>query len=297
MLSVTTEPTGSGFGMNADSTPSAPAEVDDQTPSVARIYDWYLGGHNNYAVDREWAKKGLQLFPPVQGLALQNRRWLGRVIREAIHNGIRQFLDIGSGIPTAGNVHEVARNTLSAGDTARVVYVDNEPIAVAHSKMILDSEDVTGWTAIVDADLREPELIYAHRETNRLLDLDRPVCLLMAAAVHFVGGDDDIADIISRFRAPLAPGSWMAISHFTKSPDATTEQQDQVQRLADAYANTTNPIWLRNPDEITSWFAGFPLLEPGLVYLPDWRPDDPDVDPRDLEFVRPYGLCAVGEKV
>jgi hypothetical protein len=275
--------------------PEAPRDVDLDKPSVARIYDWYLGGKSNYAVDRVFGEQADVQFPLIKPLARSNRQWLGRVVRAALQEGITQFLDLGSGVPTVGNVHEIIQRHAPDGIDPRVVYVDYEPVAVAHSELILDKQGATGWAGIVRGDLREPEVVLKSRTTRKLLDFTKPVCVLTVSVLHFVGGADNVPGIIARYRRKLAPGSWWAASHIT-TDDAPADGAAQISALADSYRNTQNPAWLRDRAEFSSWFEGFELVEPGIVHLTDWRPDPvatpfPDLDSR---AVRPFYWAGVG---
>ncbi|WP_236796166.1 SAM-dependent methyltransferase [Amycolatopsis sp. GM8] len=284
--------------MSADGerAPAAPAEVDLDRPSTARIYDWYLGGTNNYAVDRHFGEQADKQFPLIKPLAMSNRQWLGRVVRAALDAGITQFLDLGSGVPTAGNVHEIVRQHAGDETDTRVVYVDYEAVAVAHSELILDQQDATGWAGIVRADLREPEVVCEHETTRRLLDFTKPVCVLMVSVLHFVGGADNVPGVLESYRRRLAPGSWLAASHIT-TDDAPAEGAAQISALAESYRNTQNPAWLRDKAEFGSWFANFAPVEPGIVHLTEWRPDTPDVlfPELDSAAVRPFYWAGVGQ--
>lgn len=276
----------------ADQAPQAPAEVDLSTASVARIYDYYLNGNANFAVDREFGKRAVEQFPLIRPMALSNRQWLARMVRAALEAGHRQFLDLGSGVPTAGNVHQIVANTVGHGP-GRVVYVDSEPVAVEHSRQVLDREQASGWVGVVQQDYRWPEAVYEHPEIRQVLDLDQPVCLIMASVLQFVGPDDGIADLLATYRQRLVAGSWLAISH-PAIDDAGPEHLDNVKTLAANYENTQNPAWLRERGEISAWFDGLNLVEPGLTHAVDWRPDRTQ-DPATAAEVRPYYWCAVGE--
>ncbi|GHF68754.1 hypothetical protein FHX82_003528 [Amycolatopsis bartoniae] len=280
---------------NAEHAPEAPRQVDLDKPSSARIYDWYLGGTTNYVVDQIFGEKADRQFPLIKPLAMSNRQWLGRVVRAALDAGIRQFLDLGSGVPTVGNVHEIVREH-APGEEARVVYVDYEPVAVAHSEIILDRQGITKWAGVVRADLRDPEDIFASPVTRKLIDFSKPVCVLMVSVLHFVGGGDDVPGIVARYRRKLAPGSWWAASHIT-TDDAPAEGAAQISALAESYRNTQNPAWLRDRAEFESWFDGMDLVPPGIVHLTDWRPDAVEtLFPKlKAESVRPFYWAGVGQ--
>jgi hypothetical protein len=229
------------------------------------MYDYYLGGSHNFAADRELAREVLRVMPDGRALALTNRAFLQRTVRFAAASGVRQFLDLGSGIPTAGNVHEVAQAVAS---DARVVYVDIDPVAAAHSEAILSRNELTG---VVLADLREPAAILASPVTQRLLDLSQPVALLMVAVLHFLADADDPAGVIAAFRAAMAPGSLVVIAHGT----ADSRPLDTA-RLVQLYRNSAAPMTLRTRDQIEALFAGCDLVDPGVVWVPQWHPDWPD---------------------
>ena len=260
------------------------------TPSVARIYDWYLGGANNLDVDRKFGEQVEKILPTIKPLARNNRAFLRRVVKEALQKGITQFLDIGSGIPTVGNVHEVA---FEANPLARVVYVDYEPIAFEHATLLLQEQNVTNQATIIQEDLRHPEKILNHPDTTRLIDFTQPVCMLMVALLHFIGPEAHPTELISRFRQQLAPGSWFAMSHLA-SDQAPAEQADQVEQFAEAYRKkATEPLYVRSHAEVTELFTGWELLEPGVVFLPDWRPEDPN---REGTLADQLAWCGVGQK-
>ncbi|WP_158890954.1 SAM-dependent methyltransferase [Amycolatopsis anabasis] len=275
------------------SAPDAPEGVDTEKPSAARMYDWYLGGDQNWAVDREFGRRVEAIFPLIKEVARQNRQFLGRVVRAALDAGFRQFLDIGSGVPTVGNVHEVVAENLPEGEEATVVYVDYEPVAAAHATLLLERHGATGWAAMVQEDLRNPENIFRDPTTRRLIDFRKPVCLLMVAVFQFVGDDDHPVDLVERYRRELAPGSWLALSHLA-CDEASPADQAAIREFVDAYVHTSNPAWLRDRSEVEPLFGDWPLIEPGLTHLPDWRPDRA---PNPLEAkARPFWWCGVAEK-
>ncbi len=258
-------------------------DVDLTRPSAARVYDYYLGGAHNFAVDRQMAEQAIGLWPDLPLIMQANRAFLRRAVRFCVDAGIRQFLDLGSGIPTAGNVHEVAQ---SAAPGARVAYVDIDPVAVAYSRTILAENPLT---VAVQADLRTPEQVLDHPEVRSLLNFDEPIAVMMVAVLHFVSDSDDPAAIIAGYREAMAPGSFLTISH--ASQDGQPQKADSHQ---DLYRRTPTPMTMRSKSQVTELFAGFDVVDPGVVFLPLWRPaslDDVDENPQ-----RFTGLAAVGRK-
>jgi hypothetical protein len=260
-----------------------PDEVNLELPSSARIYDYLLAGGHNFKNDREAAERLLKVVP-ARDMARLNRGFLRRAILFLVEAGIRQYLDLGSGIPTVGNVHEVAH---AADPSCRVLYVDIEPIAVAHSELLLADNDNA---SVIRADLREPETILAAPETRRLLDFEQPLGLLMVGVIQFVPDRDDPWDIVARYRDGLAPGSYLAMSHFT--PDGMPEQ---MAKAVEVFKNTQEPAHPRTYNQVMRLFDGFELVEPGLVYTAQWRPESPD-DPGDHPE-RSNLYAAVGRKL
>jgi SAM-dependent methyltransferase len=258
----------------------APADLDLDRPNAARMYDYYLGGSHNFAVDRELASKVLEAWPDMPRAAQANRAFLRRAVRYLAGQGIRQFLDIGSGIPTVGNVHEVAQ---AAAPEARVVYVDTDPVAVAHSRAILAGDD---QTAVIQADGRDPATLLSLPSVTGLLDLRRPVGLLMVALLHFVLDEGDPRGILARYAARLAPGSWLVVSH------GSTDTAPGVAMMEKLYGRTSTPIQMRSKGELESMLADVDLVEPGVEFLPAWRPDHPDDVAGDASWASGYG--AVG---
>ncbi|WP_240437720.1 SAM-dependent methyltransferase [Sciscionella marina] len=244
----------------------AELDVDLDRPNAARVYDYYLGGAYNFAVDREFAQQAEQLLPDVKYVATLNRRFLRRVVRELSALGVHQYLDLGSGIPTVGNVHEIAQET---DPEARVVYVDNEAVAVMHSKRILADNPNAD---IVAGDFRKPAAVLEDPVTTRLLNFDEPIALIMCTILHFISDEDDPRAILGRYRDALCPGSYMAISH------GTTDNRPDLQAFGDSYRKTANPVTLRSKTAIEPFFDGFELIEPGLVFTPQWRPDETETD-------------------
>jgi hypothetical protein len=241
-----------------------PETVDLTRPSAARMYDYYLGGAHNFGVDRELANKILALFPDGPLIAQANRAFLHRAVRFMLDEGVHQFLDIGSGIPTEGNVHEIAQQAVPG---ARVLYVDNDPVAVAHGELLLRGNAQAG---VLQADIRRPQETLDAPVLHEVLDLTQPVGVLMIAVLHFVAPEDKPEELIGRLRELLPPGSFLAISHGTG--------MGRVANFAAAKElyKTAAPITYRDHDEVRALFDGWDLVEPGVVWLPEWRPSWPD---------------------
>jgi len=246
-----------------------PSSVDLDRPSAARMYDYYLGGSHNFAVDREAAKAVEAIYPGMAGAARANRSFLRRAVRYLLDQGVDQFLDLGSGIPTVGNVHEIAQQTNPA---ARVVYVDAEPVAVAHSTALLEDNPLA---TAVHADLRDPDAVLGHDGVRQVLDFTRPIGVLMVAVLHFVPDSDDPCGVVARYRDALPSGGYLAISHGTLEgiPEDGLDDTERVQAI---YRRTDSPLVLRSHAEVTGFFTGLTLVEPGVVALPEWRPDSDD---------------------
>jgi SAM-dependent methyltransferase len=246
----------------------APLDVDVNQPSIARVWDWFLGGAHNFAVDREVGEKMLKAMPEGPQMARTNRMFLRRAVRFCVAAGVTQFLDIGSGIPTAGNVHEIAQQ---ANPRCRVVYADLDPVAVAHTRRMLAGDP---RYSVLQADLREPERILAAPELRDTLDLDQPVALLMIAVLHFVHDSDDPGGILARYRDALAPGSYLAIAHGSRNIDDIPPERLQVAQTH--YEHSVAEVSLRSQPEVEAFFAGFTLEDPGVVWLQQWRPEHPE---------------------
>jgi hypothetical protein len=245
------------------------------------MYDHYLGGTNNFPVDREAAEHVLRIAPWIRTSALENRAFLGRAVRYlAQEAGIRQFIDIGTGLPTQGNVHEVAH---AIDPQARAVYADNDPIVLGQARALLTRTDNA---TIIRADLRRPEGIITHPDLTALIDWDQPVGLLLLAVLHFVADDEDPAGIVARFQDAMVPGSFIAISHNHHEGD-----DHIVRQVTDIYRGASAPACYRSRDQIAAFFTGFELTDPGLVSLPDWRPEPRPYPPGEV-----WGLSGVGRK-
>jgi hypothetical protein len=249
--------------------------INTGVPNPARIYDYFLGGKDNFPADREVAEQVVAIAPVARDIVEDNRAFLRRAVRLlAGEAGIRQFIDLGSGLPTQGNVHEIAQ---AVAPDARVVYVDNDAMVVTHSRALLAGDN----TAAIEADLRDPDSVMRHPEVRELIDFDQPIALLLMAILHFVPDDEDPYGIVARFRDALPAGSYLALSHGTRdiparpdmSPEVMAEMGAKVERL---YQLTTASLVTRTHAQVERFFDGFDLLDPGLVEIQLWRPDEAD---------------------
>jgi S-adenosyl methyltransferase len=261
-----------------------PDGVDIKRANPARVYDYWLGGTHNFLADQDVGRSIAAVEPNVRVIAQANRAFIGRAVRYLAAAGIRQFLDIGSGIPTQGNVHEVAQR---ADPAARVVYADIDPVAIAHSQAILAANPNA---AVIDGDVRDPGQVVGHSVTQRLIDFSQPVGLLLVAVLHFLSDLDNPAGCVAALRGRLAPGSYLVLAH------ATNESRPDVAKAAEKVYQGGVPSEgrTRSRAEIMALFAGFDLVEPGLVYLPEWRPDTPADVPADPSSV--WFLAGVGRR-
>jgi hypothetical protein len=249
--------------------PEFDESVDISRPNPARMYDYYLGGAHNFAVDREAADRVLAILPETREFAMRNRAFLQRVVRYlAAEVGITQFLDLGSGIPTVGNVHEVAQ---AVHPNNRVVYVDHEPVAVAQSQRLLAGNP---YAAVIHADVRDHETVLNHPETLRLLDFSKPLAVLMLQVLPFIPDADDPARVVAGYRDACVTGSYLALAHslsFDYWPGAVAE-------AVEMYTKSTHPLNLRTPDQVAAFFDGYDLVDPGVVFTAAWRPEKPVSD-------------------
>jgi hypothetical protein len=261
-----------------------PPGIDTGKANIARVYDWWLGGDHNFRADQDAARAMIAVEPNARAIARANRAFLGRAVRFlAAEAGIRQFLDIGSGIPTQNNVHQVAQD---AAPGARVVYADVDDVAVAHSKLLLDGQ---ADAAVIQADLRDPARILADPETQLLLDFTQPVAVLLAAVLHFIPDDDSPEQIVATLRDALPSGSYLVISHACSDP-----QPDLLSAFETVYKSKVAAQGrARTSAEIARFFDGFTLVDPGLTWVPLWRPDRPQDVPEDPENY--WFLSGVGQ--
>jgi hypothetical protein len=236
------------------------SKIDTSVPHPARRYDYWLGGKDNFAADRQSGDEIAARFPGIRTAVVQNRRLLQRTVTHLTGLGVRQFLDIGTGLPTANNTHEVAQGI---APDSRIVYVDNDPLVLAHARALLTSSD-EGRTTYLDADVRDPERILRSSELADTLDLTRPVALMLLAVLHFVADDEDPYGTVTRLVAALPPGSWLVMSHATGDwlPPETVAMFASGKHGAGR---------LRSKAEFARFFDGLELAEPGVVPLAEWR--------------------------
>jgi hypothetical protein len=244
------------------------ADIDISKPNIARVYDCFLGGKDNFAADREFVRQSLEITPKAPLAARVNRVFLRRAVQYlAAEVGLTQFLDIGSGLPTQGNVSEVAH---AIDPTIHVVHVDNDPIVYTHSKALLTDKFTTD---IVIGDVREPAMILADPDVRRLIDFDRPVGLLLLAVLHHVEDADDPGRIAAQLRDAMPHGSYLALSSFHMPGPELPELRALTIESEKLLLGTLGSGRWREGEEIESWFGDWELLEPGVVPLPDWRPE------------------------
>ncbi|MFE7122945.1 SAM-dependent methyltransferase [Streptomyces sp. NPDC057617] len=239
-----------------------PGEIDPSRPSIARVYDAVLGGDTNFAVDRAIAAESLRIVPEIGDVGRYNRAVLGRGVRYMARAGIRQFLDLGSGLPTAQNTHQVAR---AAAPSSRVVYVDNDPIVLAHGRELLAAD---ARSTVVTADLRDPPSVLDHPEVRRLIDFGWPVGLMLLGVVHHLNDEENPAGLVRAYLDAVPRGSFLFLTHFcASSPEAAGLERALLADLGTGRFRTL--------EEITAYFDGLELADPGVTYLPLWRPEEP----------------------
>lgn len=264
----------------ADRPAWVPNSINTELPSAARVYDYLLGGGHNFAIDRVVGEKVLQVLPNGGQIAGSNRAFLRRAVLFMMEQGITQFLDLGSGIPTVGNVHEIAQQ---ADPKARVVYVDYDEVAVMHSELLLEGNE---YATVVAADATKPDRVLATPAVRQVLDFSQPIGLLMVAVLHFVPDEKNPRDVLARYFDALPSGSLVALSHLTA--DGKPEEMAAVE---EAMKNSRDPMFFRSHAEFASMFEGLELVEPGVVSAPRWRPEvDYDTSPEDV-------YAGVGRKV
>ncbi|AXB42929.1 SAM-dependent methyltransferase [Amycolatopsis albispora] len=249
--------------MSAESTESEVVILDDGVPTAARVYDVMLDGKDHYEIDRQVANASLEVMPELKEIAAHNRAILHRVVTHlAAEEGVTQFLDLGSGLPTARNTHEVAQE---ANPDAKVVYVDIDPIVLAHGRALLQDNDNT---RVITADLRNPREVLDHPEVNAMIDFSKPVCVMLVGILHHLLDEEDPAGIVRTLRDAVAPGSYFFITNFTRLSDSPESAQ-----LEEVLLSQLGTGRVRTPAELAAYFEGMELLPPGIVPLPLWRPD------------------------
>jgi trans-aconitate methyltransferase len=260
-----------------------PASVDTSVPNVARIYDYLLGGKDNYAIDRQAAEELLEAVPDAAIAARQNRDFLRRAVRFLARDcGVHQFIDMGTGLPTRGNVHEVAQQFMPG---ARVLYVDNDPVVLTHAQALLANN---ATTVVIGRDVRDPDEILRHPALQALIDLSKPVAILLVAVLHFVSDADGAYAIVERLKEAIAPGSYLAISHVT----GDGVPAEAVEKARELYENSTAPGVARTHAEVTRFFDGLELVAPGVVNVSSWRASFPA-----RKSVRTIFYAGVGHKL
>ncbi|MBO2446964.1 SAM-dependent methyltransferase [Actinomadura barringtoniae] len=259
-------------------------EVDTDKPNMARMYDYALGGKDNFAADRDAVNKLFAFSPENRYVPKANRRFLGRAVRHVASQGVRQFIDLGAGLPSQGNVHEVAQQSLP---DAHVVYVDADPVVLTHATALLATDPST---AVIQADIREPEKILADGKLRELIDLSEPTCVLFVSVLHGISDADDPAGIVQAFADQLAPGSHLILSHLTSEghPPELVKQKEEV------FAKSPTPFSYRSRAEILRYFDGFTLVEPGLTPVTSWR--DEETESAEMTAAGAWWLGGVARK-
>ena len=267
--------------------PFPPQGIDLEHPSVARVYDWYLGGTANWAIDREFGERALSVFPLLRPIAMANRLFLHRVVRHLVGLGVRQFVDIGSGVPTMGNTHQVADEV---APDSRVVYIDYEPVAVAHSQVLLEKNGDPARHAAINADLRNPDRLWQRVIETGVINLEEPIALLTIAVLHVQQPDTDGVDIgaraIARYRELLPAGSYLAISHATD--DGVPEEiASSLAELKKMYDTLSSPVIWRTHEQIRQLLGNFELVPPGMGWTTSWHPEETGPNSPVIELDRP----------
>ncbi len=277
-----------------------PGEIDLHTPSIARVYDYFLGGTENWAVDREFGNALLAKFPLLGRVAQANRQFLNRVVQHLAQLGVRQFVDIGAGVPTMGSTHQAAD---SVDTTCHVVYLDNDPVAIGHSQALLhENGDPSRHTAIA-GDLRDPDQLWQDVLSTGLIDVTQPVALLVIAVLHVQQTDDNGADVaaevLARYRELLPSGSYLAISQVTTEgvPDGFTATLADIKAM---YDQRSSPVVWRSQAEIEAFLGDFEPIDPGMTWTPLWHPEYPTPGTATVEFDQPTASviwAGVGRKL
>lgn len=234
-------------------------------PNPARMYDYYLGGKDNFPADREAAEKVIAAYPQTRALAVENRRFLVRAVEFLAGQGVRQFVDLGTGMPNTPSVHEVAGKTLR---DARVAYIDNDPVVTVHNRAVCGGY---AGVAVASGDIRRPQEVLTNPELTSLIDLDEPVAFLCVAVLHFITEEENPREIVAALRQRMAPGSYLVLSHV----DVDDADRRVVDEVTDVYAEATTPVVPRTESAIRELFTGLDLVEPGLTDVAQWRSDTP----------------------
>jgi SAM-dependent methyltransferase len=272
---------------DVESVPVAPVALDQSRPSVARVYDAFLGGKDNYEVDREVCRRAVEIDPDAARVPRDGRNWLMRVVRFLVEEaGIDQILDCGSGLPTAENVHQVAQRY----GRATVVYVDNDPLTAAYGRALLERDP---GTHVVEADLRRPAELLAHPVVTRHLDLSRPLAVIQSDTLHYVPTADGPHEIVRAYVDALPSGSYLALTHLL-APERGSPHGAVVGRLGDNLRSAVGWVKCRPREEILAFLDGLTLVEPGLVPVSRWRPTGPVGGP--VGGVQQFVVGAVGRK-
>ncbi|WP_190824100.1 SAM-dependent methyltransferase [Saccharopolyspora pogona] len=275
-----------------DDEPFPPPGVDLSRPSVARVYDYYLGGTTNWEIDRQFGERVLEDYPVIRSIAHANRMFLRRVVRHLVRRGIRQFVDIGSGVPTMGHAHEVAEQV--APGEVKVAYVDHEPVAVAHANSLLREHGDPNRHVAIHADMRDPERLWSRIADTGVIDVNEPIALLLMAVLHIqqppAPGSDSTDDLgpslVATYRDLLAPGSYLSLSHVTDK-EIPPHHAAMLANLKRLYENSVSPAIFRNRQEITDLFGDFTILEPGVTWTPLWHPEEANENDHTVSFDSP----------
>jgi hypothetical protein len=271
--------------------------VDLYNPSVARVYDLLLGGSTSWAIDRSFARRMLEKFPEFQDIAKANRMLVDRVVRHLVRRGVRQFVDIGSGVLSSGNTHQIADDVAPG---TKVVYVDNDPVAIAHAEILLDQEGDPDRHVVVNADLRCPDELWRQVSSTYVLDRDEPIAVLMFSVLHSLppepGDQDPAIGLMTRYRALIPPGSYLGISHLTceGAPEELPQKLAVLQRLCDDWHD--GRAYCRSRSAVTAFLGDFDLVEPRMVWAPEWHPEESASDVRFSEPSHSVLWAGVGQK-
>ena len=261
-----------------------PPALDINRPNMARMYDYALGGKDNFAADRAAVEKLFQMSPENRNVPIVNRRFLSRAVRFAVGQGIRQFLDLGAGLPSQGNVHEVAKQ---ACPDAHIIYVDYDPVVVSHAKALLAIDDST--TAVVESDIRDAGKIFADPAVGRLIDFSKPVATLLVSVLHGIPDNEDPWGIVRAFARRMVPGSYLILSHLTREGHPA----DLVRQKEEVFAKSPTPFSYRSRADILRFFDECDLVEPGLTYVTRWRGAELD---EQMNAAGQWWLGGVGRK-